>query len=263
MSRKIVYALSGLFALFLFNSSAFGLSFLNASYDVTVNWGDGTSYSHSYNMSSLQSDPLGYNGSKKTGVATASAAAGMWGNEENYSYSFWMTDGTGVGQNDPSGNLGATTMTIDFDFTIQDPVSGDGGFYSPWWDQQYLEGTVGGEGSYVSFNNETSLSVISADGSTDTPENSLSWSYYNNTVGDFHIDSGGILPDPLDMGKWFEDGEMLHFTGTYTFEVDNHGGPSSINFTPIAPVPEPTTMLLFGTGLVGLLGSRIRKKKQS
>ncbi len=37
---------------------------------------------------------------------------------------------------------------------------------------------------------------------------------------------------------------------------------STIRFEGTAPVPEPTTMLLFGTGLIGLAGVSIRRKKR-
>ena len=35
-----------------------------------------------------------------------------------------------------------------------------------------------------------------------------------------------------------------------------------ITFSTTAPVPEPTTMLLFGTGIAGLAGSKLRRKKK-
>jgi hypothetical protein len=43
-------------------------------------------------------------------------------------------------------------------------------------------------------------------------------------------------------------------------DIDAVGAISSA--PPIVPVPEPSTMLLFGAGLAGIVGSRIRKKKK-
>ncbi len=69
---------------------------------------------------------------------------------------------------------------------------------------------------------------------TETAENALAFAFFE---GD------GTWNDALDSTKYLGD-------GGYVVEYDS------------APVPEPATMLLFGTGLVGLVGGRMRRKKK-
>ena len=68
---------------------------------------------------------------------------------------------------------------------------------------------------------------------------------------------------------WMRDTITLNSSSYGYAEVgylDNLGyGPAFRNVfetQPAAPVPEPTTVLLLGTGIAGLAGSRIRRKKK-
>lgn len=98
-------------------------------------------------------------------------------------------------------------------------------------------------GGYVSWN-----------GSTNIVNNSANAIFISNFLGtgvvelpysiDFHV--VGFEPDYVEWGMGWAWGEV---TATTTYD-----------YTP-NPLPEPATMLLFGTGIAGFAGSRLRRKK--
>jgi hypothetical protein len=237
---------------------------IGGTYSVTVDYGDGVEVGFgTHSLSGGPSDPLAGNTTKSLGDGSASAAFGMWGSGTPDTWSFWFTDGTGVGQTDPRHAIGETIMTIALDIYIYDGVLEDSsGQYAAWYDQLFLQGTVGGAGSYVGLNSHQEMYIGNVDDGDTSRHNTLDWRYYNDTLGNFYIDSGQLLPTPDDR-IFLSDGEYMHFIGTYTYFANNDGGPSSIHFTqnPPPPVPEPATLLLLGGGFLAMIYNVNRKKR--
>ena len=90
---------------------------------------------------------------------------------------------------------------------------------------------------------------------------------YNGIGGSIAINSTHTIFSNVDLLYQRNGNDTLELitNGQYTevvVESDSGHGLYAVYDKSPAPVPEPTTILLFGVGLAGLVGTRLRKKKK-
>ncbi len=162
--------------------------------------------------------------------------------DENHRAYFNVPGGDGIAQLYQNFDVDPlfSGVTVEFDFKLggNDNVSDD--FYRSLLRLEIVDGLGNNADDYVQMINKE----------------------YNNTTGFDHvtmdISFDGLLIDPSSPNARVSFA-LSENTGDYSWAILD-----DVNITGIpAPIPEPATMLLFGTGgLVGLVGSRIRKKKK-
>ncbi|HFQ80608.1 MAG TPA: PEP-CTERM sorting domain-containing protein [Desulfobacterales bacterium] len=197
-----------------------------------------------------------------------------------------------------SGSFGAGWVTVGGFGSVSTSAAHDGsyGVTDPEWtyytgaDGQVSEGDsisawfkAGTGRFYLGFDADGSGgdSFVSAPNTSDIrfQENpgygfiELNTSSQSWNIGNWYFAEVLLGPGNTAIGNLYgSDGTTLLNTVSHTFSDGFGGGVAirsfggfnidTISVNSAAPVPEPATMLLFGIGIAGLAGSRIRRKKK-
>ncbi len=171
-----------------------------------------------------------------------------------------------------SANNGGGSDGEEFLFTAISAVAGDflyvaseGSEFQNFFGflPDYISSTsnVNGDDAIELFRNGMAVDVfgdINVDGTGQPWDYLDGWAYRDSG-------KGGLDTTQFVLSEWYFsgpnglDGETVNSAAANPFPIGSYSA------DPLAPVPtpEPVSMLLFGTGLVGLAGSRIPRKKKT
>jgi len=184
--------------------------------------------------------------------------SGSFNNYGTYSGSGTFTgEFTNYGTLGPGSSPGNMTIHGDLNFYSGLLEIDIGGTLENSYDQLFVDGSAYLTSGGFNFSQWSDFDLEAAI----APGDSFEWEFLHADLKIY----GATVNDPLDIDDFLIDFDLLPAGFDYSVFMDDAGTGlwlSVTNETNQPPVPEPTTMLLFITGLIGFAGIRRKKTKK-